>query len=721
MNGFRFAVNLFFVAPLVLVASGPASAAEPFTVEQALAFPAVENVVAAKSGSRIAWVFDEQGVRNVWAAEAPQWKAHALTTFTTDEGKEISQLSLSADGSEVVFVRNADEGNWPPANGVHLNPVGLPVAQKVEIWTAPTTGNGRQAQLLAEGDAPVISPKGDKIAYISGNQAFVATIGDAKSARSLFFARGKTRELIWSPDGSQLAFVSDRGSHSLVGVLRSSDEPIHWMTPYSSQVSSPRWSPDGKRLTFVKLPGAGGPVQTLLDRHPQPFELWVADATTGEGHAVWKSPNTIAGSFPDTDGEANLAWGAGDRLVFTAHLDGWPHLYSVPVSGGEPLLLTPGHFMVEHVSLSADGRTVVYAANTGTDANDDDRRHVFSVPVDRAQPKAITGGAGIEWSPVVTGDGRSIAFIGAGVRNSPLPAVVAVEGGKPHIIGAERVPSTFAGASFVQPKKVIFKASDGLIIHGQIFDAKTTGKGRRPALVYVHGGPPRQMLLGFHYMTYYARDYAVNQYLASKGFVVLSVNYRLGIGYGDAFNNPPGAAEKGASEYLDVLAGAKYLQSLPMVDAKRLGIWGGSYGGFLTALALARNSDVFAAGVDIHGVHNWLTELEMEGAGLAGLNARYEKPADLQRAMDLAWQSSPVADVNRWRSPVLFIQGDDDRNVDVSQTIDMVERLRARGVRYEELIIPDENHDWELFQSWVRVSKAAGVFLSRELRVENGH
>ena len=106
-------------------------------------------------------------------------------------------------------------------------------------------------------------------------------------------------------------------------------------------------------------------------------------------------------------------------------------------------------------------------------------------------------------------------------------------------------------------------------------------------------------------MDYYSNAYAVNQYLAAHGFVVLSVNYRLGIGYGRAFHHPEHAGYAGAAEYQDVVAGARFLQSLPSVDGKRIGVWGGSYGGYLTALALARNSDIFKAGVDLHGVHDW--------------------------------------------------------------------------------------------------------------------
>jgi dipeptidyl aminopeptidase/acylaminoacyl peptidase len=191
--------------------------------------------------------------------------------------------------------------------------------------------------------------------------------------------------------------------------------------------------------------------------------------------------------------------------------------------------------------------------------------------------------------------------------------------------------------------------------------------------------------------------------------VVLSVNYRLGIGYGRDFQHPHDGGARGASEYLDVLGGAKYLRTLPRVDRARVGIYGGSYGGFLTALALGRNSDIFAAGVDIHGVHDWTTE---RAAGL--LMPRYEKPADVQRALDVAWKSSPVSSVSTWRSPVLLIHADDDRNVRFSQTVSLARRLEKKGVEMEEIIIPDDTHHMMHHGNWVLVDSATAAYFERK-------
>jgi dipeptidyl aminopeptidase/acylaminoacyl peptidase len=276
------------------------------------------------------------------------------------------------------------------------------------------------------------------------------------------------------------------------------------------------------------------------------------------------------------------------------------------------------------------------------------------------------------------------------------------------LLAKNALPSDFPSTQLVVPKQVTFKSSDGLTIHGQLFVPRNQS-GRGPALIFTHGGPPRQMLLGFHYMYYYHNAYAENQYLASLGYTVLSVNYRLGIMYGHDFRQPANGGWRGASEYNDVLAGAKYLQSLPNVDPQRIGLWGGSYGGFLTAMGLARNSDIFKAGVDFHGVHDWeiLILSRNQGADAA---------PDFKEAQALAFSSSPDASVDKWRSPVLLIHGDDDRNVPFNQTVDLAQRLKAQGVEYEEIIYPDEIHDLLLWRDWMRSYDAGAKFFDRKLK-----
>jgi len=383
-------------------------------------------------------------------------------------------------------------------------------------------------------------------------------------------------------------------------------------------------------------------------------------------------------------------------------------MYSVSANGGQPLLLTPGHFMAEYITITPDRRALVYSANAGPLPDDIDRRHVWKVPVDAAKPVLLTPGRGNEAEPVVTGDSRTVAFIGGSVQQPMLAKVVGLDGGSVTTLAGNTVPSDFPGGEFVTPKMVVFHAADGTEVHGQLFD-KPGANAKKPAVVFVHGGPPRQMLLGFHYMFYYTNAYAVNQYLADHGYVVLSVNYRLGIGYGHDFHHPPHAGAQGAAEYQDVKAGGLYLRTLADVDPKRIGIWGGSYGGFLTAMALAKNSDIFATGVDIHGVHDWTTE---RARGLMD-RERYEEAPDLKQALDVAWQSSPESAMATWRSPVLLIQGDDDRNVRFHQTVDLARRLDARGVPYEELVIPDEIHDFLRHATWLEVDSAAVHWFDR--------
>jgi dipeptidyl aminopeptidase/acylaminoacyl peptidase len=698
-----------------LIASGalfiaPASAqaqANPgtFSMEQVIAFPFVPELDAAEKGDAIAFVRVLKGVRNVWLANGPGFKPRQVTQYTADDGQEITQLTFSPDGKHLLYVRGGDhDANWEEK--LEPDPASSPVEPKVTIWAAQLSG-GAPVKVV-EGDAPAISSRGE-LAYIKDKQVWTAPLTGKGKPRRLFFDRGEDSALTWSPDGSKLAFVSDRkGDHSFIGVYDLKARSLTYLAPSTDLDGYPTWSPDGTRIAFARQQGKGGAPRPLLKQTPEPFSIWVADAATGRGHLVWQSPDTLHGSFPETAGEVNLHWADGDRLVFLADLDNWPHLYSIPASGGEPLLLTPGNYMVEHVAMSRDRKFVIYNANTGTTADDDDRRHLFRVPVDAPAPVALTSGTTLEWSPVAASP-TEVAFIDAGAQAPPSVSTVAIDGTGRHDLGAGSVPKEFPQGELIAPRAVTFKAADGLTIHGQLFD---NGNGsRKPALIFVHGGPPRQMLLGWHYMDYYSNAYAVNQYLANHGYVVLSVNYRLGIGYGHDFHHPEHAGPAGAAEYQDVAAGAKYLQGLRDVDAGKIGIWGGSYGGFLTAMGLARDSGIFKAGVDLHGVHDWSNELAER---LEKQPKRYEK-GDSEEAMKVAFDSSPIASMNSWSSPVLLIQGDDDRNVDFAQTVDLARRLEERHLPFEQFVLPNEIHGFLRWHSWLAADTATADFFSRTL------
>lgn len=667
--------------------------------------PFPSELTAASTGSKIAWVFNENGRRNIWVSEGPQWQARKITSYDSDDGQEITSLSFTPDGNRLVYVRGGDHGsNWD--DHVTVNTLSLNNPPKVQILSV--SFDGGEIKVLGDGEEPVISSKGI-VAFHKGGQIWTVPADGSTAASQLFTARGNNSDPVWSPDGSSLAFQSNRQDHSFIGIYAAAFASIKWIDPSYKRDATPRWSSDGKRIAFIRMPGAGGAPDSVLRRKHNPWAICVADVVTGAAKVIWKAPTTLRGSLPTTHGGTNLHW-SKSKIVFLAYTDGWPHLYSISPDGGSPVLLSPGNFMAEYIRKGTDDNKFLFAGNAGDDPLDIDRRHIVSVHADRQGIKVLTPGSGLEWTPVMTGDQKSIAFISATPQRPPLPAVMPAEGGKVTLIGEQLVSRDFPKA-LVTPKQITFKSPDGFMVNAQLFNYPG-GPAKKPAIVYIHGGPPRQMLLGWHYSDYYSNAYAMNQYLASRGFIVLSVNYRLGIGYGYEFHNPENAGTSGAAEYTDIKAAGEWLSRQPDVDPKKIGVYGGSYGGYLTAMALAKDSELFAAGVDIHGVH----DRTIERTRSLVMPDRYERAPDADLALKVAWESSPIAYMSSWKSPVLVIHGDDDRNVRFSQSTDLVRRLEKLNIPTETLVIPDDTHHFMLHAKQLKVNKATADFFERRLK-----
>ncbi|QEC45114.1 S9 family peptidase [Pseudobacter ginsenosidimutans] len=690
------------IAAALSIFSFTSVSAQSLTLESITRYPFISELSAASRGSRIAFAVNREGQRNIYVAEGPQFVPRKLTAYDKDDGQELSGITLTPDGSRVIFVRGADHGAFDET--IPRNPSSSAQPPAIRLYSIPFSGG--IPKLLSEGDEAVVSPDGKQVAFIKDRQAWIVPADGSKPATALFYDKGHTGGLQWSPDGSRIAFISSRGDHSFIGIFLNTDSPIQWISPAFARDASPRWSPDGKRLVFVRRPASGGAPDSLTVDSYQPWALQVADLSSGKIIQLWKSPETLRASVPASHGRYNLLWAAGNRIVFLSTHDGWPHLYSLPADGGEPLLLTPGNFIIEHIKLSPDGQWLTGSANTGPDTADYERRHIIRVPVNRPEMELITRGDGIETFPLITGNGKHLVYLSATAQRPTLPAVISFAERKQQLLGENLIPKGFPANQLVTPKPVRFKAPDGQTVYGQIFlPEKISGKSA--AVLFIHGGPERQMLLGWHYGDYYANTYALNQYLVSRGFIVLSVNYRLGIGYGYEFQHPARSWIYGASEYQDIKAAGEWLAAHPLVDASKIGVYGGSYGGFLTALALGRDSKLFAAGVDIHGEHN----LTVFGPDIT----RQEQAPDLALARQLIWESSPIAWLDHWTSPVLLIHGDDDGNVEFHQSIDLARRFEKRGFAFESLVIPNETHHWMKYSNLLKVDEAVAEFLERKL------
>ena len=406
MNGYaRLKITLLalaFMAISTQIVSG-----NGFTLEQILSSPFPADLIASKQGDKIAWVFDLQGKRNIWIAEAPAFKARQLTRYDKDDGQEITEPVFSPDGNWIAYTR----GGPPNSDRDIPNPTSDPAGVKQEIWIAST----RTAAMakIGEGDGPAFSPRSDRVIFNSEDHLWSAPVPTVSpktvEAKKMFEIRGEVNSPAWSPDGSLLAFVSSRGDHAFIALYDAKLARIRFLEPSVDRDIEPRWSPDGKRIAFIRLFNVADTFSADKER-VQPWAIRVVDVSSGKGTEIWKSGETEMDSFSRLPvGDSILQWAADDRIVFASERDGWAHLYSVPAKGGEATALTPGNYEVENVAWSPDRSFVVVSSNAGNI----NHRHLWKVNIAGGAPEQLTEGDSIEMYPAIINGGKHIAFLHA--------------------------------------------------------------------------------------------------------------------------------------------------------------------------------------------------------------------------------------------------------------------------------------------------------------------
>lgn len=648
---------------------------DALTLEQVLAITYTSGHAWSPDGSRIGFIHDDGGrfllrVAHVDSGEIVEASQgdDAVTEFGWGPGGELAYVH----GGQVFLT-----------HGPHL---GTPAAPRMRLFApaAPVSG-------LAW------APVGRALACVSGGRAWVIDLV-GPSIRDLRVP-GRARALyheppiVWAPDAGALAVGVVHGDRWDLAVVGHAGNVV-WQSETEELEGPAAWL-RADRLLFARASADYTARQWWL--------LAMEDASTaGPREAgvrlVWteREPEGLGASF------APQALPDGRGAVLVLRHEGWWHPYVLDTETGTVRTLSGGAcedvgHAVDLPRVSPDGREVVFSSNRANLG----QRHLIAVDLESGAARPLTPGAGTSVEPAWSPDGRRIAFKHSTLYHAPEIWTVARDGGgMRRLVGA--MPEGVHPERFPVPELVHTRGADDWEIPGYLLTPPrplTPGR-RHPALVYVHGGGMRQMREGFPPLEAYAFFYAVSLWLAGRGIVSYLVNYRGGIGYGKTFEQG-NSGGLGVLECEDCVRAGEYVKTLPFVDPARVGVWGLSYGGWLTLASLVRSPETFALGINIAGIwdfDHWMAWAKEHYRppydyflGRAGARARHPEVWDA---------ASPGRLVERLRAPLVNFHGTADEAVPFEQLDLIVRDCVAHGKQFETHYYPGESHLFTRRDTW---------------------
>ncbi|MCP4724856.1 MAG: S9 family peptidase [bacterium] len=636
-------VLLILLVPAVLFAYQGGE----ITIDDVVKIKYVGGQQWSPDGKYVSYTVDDEGRSNIWLLPVEGGEVFKVT----DTKESASAIVWMPDGQSFIYQESGD---------LWMSRLSPGSSEKI-------TDTKESERLTA------ISPDHKTILFNREGQVWKYTFLNKKTEQ-LSTAGSPMRSPVFSTDGKKILYTTSR---SRIRIMDLDKKLVEW--EYDKQaLSDPVWLKDGNRVLAQKRTRGGNG-----------REFWVINPKTREEEKIFEEFDEFT-----LDSSQPMMSPTEDRFIMIRNPDGWNHIWLVDINAKTSKQLTQGEFEVSYPEWSPDGSKIIFASNRETL----EERHLFVMNSNGGSLKKLTEkypGTNIDarWSP----DGSQIAFTHCGPYKVSDIWLGRPEGNMDAVQRTFSMPPVWTEDNISIPERVVYKGGLDWDITGWLFKPKNMDPNKKyPAIVWVHGGPIRQMRYGWHPRRGYSLFHSYHQRLVQLGYVVLSVNFRGGVGYGKEFMN--GLHMKmGVDEVIDVINGGKYLQAQSFVDPEKVGIWGLSYGGYMTLHALGKHPGTFSMGINVAGVFNWATQVKIynyRGRFVRFFGGHPDKSPEPYRI------GSPITYVQNIDVPLLNLQGTADRNVPFSQMDEIVECMVKYNLDFDVMYYPGQLHVFQDGDVW---------------------